>query len=353
MKYQTADLLICPHCLPEETPLALSVSAEEVGPDGSSEIAEGTLACSRCGAVYPVTGGLGRLVPADPAVPADPVDSAGGMEPSGGANQRSARTDYEDPDLIASYLWSHYGDLAGDEEAGDAYPCWCEAMGNPAGQIIDIGAAVGRLNFEMSRTAELSVGVDLSAGLVEAARTLRRRGVIDAELVVEGHIRRTRRFLLRTEGKGNEIGKHKENAAPIRVERTDFLLADALRLPFPSSVFSAAASLNIVDKVPSPRSHLMEAGRVLAKEGARLLFSDPYSWSAAVAPADCWLGGSHADARRGSEGVCSILCSEASEEGRTFFPPMKLTAEGSAIWKIRHHENRYELIYSKYMVFDR
>jgi hypothetical protein len=69
------------------------------------DITEGTLQCSRCGWVYPIQKGIAFL----------------NLQQS-----KASRTlnRYETLPVLSSYLWSHYGDLLGDEQATDAYSRW-------------------------------------------------------------------------------------------------------------------------------------------------------------------------------------------------------------------------------------
>ena len=60
--------------------------------------------------------------------------------------------------MVSSYLWSHYGDILGDPEASSAYAEWAGLMNGGAGMALDIGSAVGRFAFEMSRTRDFVVG---------------------------------------------------------------------------------------------------------------------------------------------------------------------------------------------------
>ena len=97
MKKALLDLFICPGCLPEENRLQ-----ETIYEASKEEITRGTLTCSRCRCVYPIQQGMAFLNP----------------EPSAASRTQSR---YESLPVLSSYLWSHYGDLIGDEQATDAY----------------------------------------------------------------------------------------------------------------------------------------------------------------------------------------------------------------------------------------
>ncbi len=56
MKRQLLDILACPVC--RHHPLELKETRTE-----GEEIEEGSLTCPRCGAVYPITGGIPDMLP--------------------------------------------------------------------------------------------------------------------------------------------------------------------------------------------------------------------------------------------------------------------------------------------------
>lgn len=58
MKKKLVELLVCPHCLPEEYPLAADILQESDG-----DIETGTLKCPQCAARFPITEGVALLDP--------------------------------------------------------------------------------------------------------------------------------------------------------------------------------------------------------------------------------------------------------------------------------------------------
>jgi SAM-dependent methyltransferase len=302
MQRRLLELLICPRCLPAEKPLRASMC--ELRGD---EVYAATLDCPKCRATYPICDGLATLLPAD-----------------------AAEDLYTSSDRLASYLWSHYADLEDDPDAHQAFPAWgrlCAGAGTPA---LDAGCAVGRLSFELARQSELVIGIDRAAGFVLAARTLAHTHRLGYELVSEGHLNEARTVRL---------------PADLPRGRVEFLVADALALPFPASLFGTAASLNLLDRVPLPRLHLTELNRVSRKTGATLLLASPWSWAAGPATPEEWLGGrqSGPGAGVGRENVRRLL----ERMGR---PPWRVVDNGRISWTIRHHRNHFELIHSDYLL---
>lgn len=304
MKKDLLEILICPRCLPRETPLSLLN-----GKSLENDIKDGLLTCSSCGSSFPIEDGVAFL-----AAPPDP----------------SAR--YETAPLLSSYLWSHFGDIMGEDGASDAYARWSDLMEARPGPCLDIGCAVGRFAFEMTKKSDLVIGIDSSASFIRAARELAVKGKKPFSLVVEGDITRPAEVVLPDDWD---------------LSRVEFIVADALALPFPKETFSSLAGLNLIDKLPEPITHFCETNRVAKAAQAQFLFSDPFSWSAEAAAQKNWLGGTEEGpwAGRGPDNVAALL----SGEKGPLAPAWHLADAGSISWKIRTHENHYELIVSRYI----
>lgn len=308
MKKTLLDLLVCPSCLPHENKLVGRIQREEEG-----DMVEGVLECRRCGRSYPVREGIAFLDPRGEVAP--PTESK-----------------YETPAVVSSYLWSHYGDLLGDGEASDAYRQWASLLSGTDGPAIDLGSAVGRFSFEMTTKSHFVVGIDNSVSFVRSARELmvrRRKGI---SLREEGNLSREETLVLRDDWRSDNV---------------EFIVGDALALPFPSHTFSRLASLNLIDKVPLPLKHLQELNRVARSEGVELLLSDPFSWSTDVARPEDWLGGTQKGpfAGRGLDNVKALL---GGKDG-WIRPAWTPGGQGHIWWKIRTHANHFELIRSCYV----
>jgi uncharacterized protein YbaR (Trm112 family) len=304
MKKILAGKLVCPACLPQEYPLQLDVRSDE-----AEDVVDGTLTCRHCDRCFPIRDGIAFLDP--------------GRQENRQANR------YEQEEVVSSYLWSHYGDLLGDEQATDAYRRWAGLMEPHLGLALDLGGAVGRFTFEMSHKCDLAVGVDKSLAFIKAARRFMQEGEL--------------RFTLKDEGLlGREVVIRRP--AQWQPERVEFIVADAQRLPFAAHTATSVASLNLVDKLPFPDSHLQEMSRVAGTSGSQLLLSDPFSWSTEAAEIDQWLGGKKEGpyAGKGLDNIMAIL-----RHGHAgLFPGWQVTHRDHVWWKIRSHSNHYELIRS-------
>jgi len=313
MKRIITQFLVCPACLPKEFPLELSSVRER-----DDDIVSAELCCRKCKKRYPIREGIAVLVPEPEAV-------------TGGGQWK-----YEEAGTVDRYLWSHYADLMQAPDAGTAYAGWAALLAGQSSASFDAGCAVGRLTFEMSLRSELAIGCDLSSAFIRTARRLSSERCIGFSLPLEGNLRETFRFDLPNEW---------------RPDRVEFIIADALALPFAAGTFQQVASLNLIDRVRYPLAHLFDISRVARPNDASFLFSDPFSWSTANTPEERWLGGmtDGPNAGRGIDNVSALL------EGRQkiIAPPWRITGRGSVDWRLRSHRNHFEMIRSEYLTAER
>lgn len=307
MKRELAEILICPACLPLEHSLICSAEMSD-----GNDVLEGQLICKGCARAYPIREGIANLIPA--------------------ANTTMAQLRYEEDFMVSSYLWAHYADMIGDPDALDTYDHWAKKLEAPTGRCLDAGCAVGRITLEMSATADFAVGIDRSEPFIRWARRILHN--------------ETTTFSMKTEGSLTEL-KTIIAADHWRPERAEFILADALVMPFPSSIFATATSINILDKIANPLGHIIEMNRVARREEAHLFISDPFSWSEKYAPSLQWLGGKESGRFSGSglRNINMLLIGK----NQVIQPSWNVREQGYAWWKIRNHINHFELIRSQYI----
>lgn len=310
MKRKILEFLICPDCLPDEISLVLE-SASSL-----DDVPEGTLRCPACGGEFPIKGGVAGLVP------------------TSGEAVRPSR--YETPALLSAYLWSHYADLFGDPEASSAYAEWAAQISCSQGAGLDAGCATGRFAFEMARRCDFVIGLDRSESFIAAARELLLTRRLVFQITEEGRLQTERTLLL---------------PESWELKNVEFIAGDAQALPFRSGVFSCVSSLNLIDKVPVPLTHVREMDRVARKAGSQFLISDPFSWSEEVSVPENWLGGVAGGEFAGSgfDNLAGLL----SGTGRMIPLPWRIARSGAVWWKIRNHRNHFELIRSLYIKAER
>ena len=253
--------LICPACLPKEYPLRATVDREIDG-----DIITGILSCAKCNSRFPLRDGIACLLPAPDTGPA--------------LGERR----YEEEGMTARYLWSHYGDLSGFTDCGDANRQWAQTLTGHVASSFEAGCSVGRMTFEMAARSELAVGCDLSHSFVKTARRLARDRHLTFNLPLEGNLLEDFTVTLPDSW---------------RTDNVEFIIADALRIPFARDTFCRVASINLLDRVNHPLAHLFEMNRVARTQNASFFLADPFSWSTGPAPEERWLGGTMTGPYRG------------------------------------------------------
>jgi SAM-dependent methyltransferase len=305
--------LICPACLPKEHRLLPSISQEKDG-----DIIAGYLSCTCCTRRFPIKEGIALLLP-----DTDTERSAGHWR-------------YEDPDTLNRYLWSHYADLHGDSENLEANAAWADGLADGAESALDAGCSVGRIAFEMAGKSGWAVGCDLSQSFIQTARRLARERTLTYSLPLEGVLRETFRIKL---------------PDCWQTDHLEFVVADALRLPFAKETFQQIASLNVLDRVGYPLAHLFEMNRVAYRRKASFLFASPFSWTSSGIPEERWLGGTLQGPYkgRGRDNVRTLL----EGKGKLLSPPWQISHMGSIQWKMRSHCNHCESFRSDVLIAER
>jgi uncharacterized protein YbaR (Trm112 family) len=305
--------LICPACLPREHRLELTADRERDG-----DVTAGHLSCRACRRRFPIRDGVALLLPNPDA------------GPSGGQWR------YEEAGMVDRYLWSHYGELAGVPANGAANEAWAGQLAATGGAALDAGCAVGRMTFEMAARCAWAVGCDLSLNFIKAARRLARERELTFSLPLEGNLRETFRIRLPDQWRSDNL---------------EFIVADALALPFAAGTFQQAASLNLLDRVAYPLAHLVELTRTATDRKASLLLASPFSWTTSAAPEEKWLGGT-VDGRFPGSGAANVRALLEGKEN-LLAPPWNVARTGEITWKMRSHRHHHELITSQFLMAER
>lgn len=236
---------------------------------------------------------------------------------------------YETDKLLSEYLLFHYGSPEQIVPANfpemirfSGFPVRCvsETVQSdlvPANaRALDIGCAVGRSSFELTRYCSEVVGVDSSRKFIAAAQSVRDTGYAQFDRIEEGRLAtRLQNFL----------------PADIRRHRVRFVQGDAQYLPADLGVFDIVLAANLIDRLREPLNFLRRLP-VLVKPGGQLIITSPYTWLEDFTPAANWLGGFERDERPFS----------THERLETELPDFMLLSRKDLPFLIREHARKYQ-----------
>lgn len=191
---------------------------------------------------------------------------------------------YEDPKILDEYLLFHYGRQADILDPKVKWPPGMEqaldfAVRTPghfsnrhAARGLDLGCAVGRSSFEMSRTCDKVIGLDYSHSFIAAANCMKEEGRIDYSRLDEGVI--TTRLAA-------------ELPQGIDGHRVEFMQGDAMRLPENLGRFDRVHAANLLCRLTDPVLLLERLGDLVEKNG-ELILATPCTWLENFTPAENW-----------------------------------------------------------------
>jgi putative 4-mercaptohistidine N1-methyltranferase len=191
---------------------------------------------------------------------------------------------YETDQLLAEYLLFHFGT---EEEILPCQQSWPQGMRealdfavrtpshfskNLVGRGLDLGCAVGRSAFEMSRYCREVVGIDFSHGFIRAAQA-----ICDGESV--GYDRREEASLV--------TRLYAVAKVPAPTSRVIFQQGDAMDLPAELGSFDRVHAANLLCRLPEPE-RLLSRLPSLVKAGGELVLATPCTWLENFTPRENW-----------------------------------------------------------------
>lgn len=190
---------------------------------------------------------------------------------------------YESSKQLSEYLLFHYGTL---EEILPWPMGPRESLGFPVrtvghiesrqgGRCLDVGCAVGRSSFEMSRWADEVIGIDFSSNFIGAARSIGKQESLNYERIDE------------VPSSSSLIARLPQGVNPDRVH---FEQGDAMALRSDLGVFDVVHAANLVCRLPRPLAFLKRLPG-LVKSGGRLVLATPCTWLEEFTPRSEWPGG--------------------------------------------------------------
>lgn len=194
---------------------------------------------------------------------------------------------YEDQKLLSEYLLYHYGS---EEEILPSSAAWPSGMRAAldftvrttahftkpyAERSLDLGCAVGRSSFEMSRTCEQVLGIDYSHSFIDAAHALRERHSLSYSRHDEAHLATDLIAIL---------------PAGILPGRVRFQQGDAMNLPADIGGFDRVHAANLICRLSEPLL-LLERFPELVNAGGELILATPCTWLEDFTAKENWPNG--------------------------------------------------------------
>lgn len=196
---------------------------------------------------------------------------------------------YETRKLLGEYLLFHYGN-ADEILPDDAPSAMHEALdfavrttehfgSHEVGRGLDLGCAVGRSAFEMSRTCAEVIGIDFSRSFIDAAESLRTGSILPYQRLEEAHVSTDLEARLPED---------------FETERLHFETGDAMNLRADLGSFDRVHAANLLCRLPEPQ-RLLDRLPSLVKPGGELVLATPCTWLAEFTPPENWPAGSTFD----------------------------------------------------------
>lgn len=252
---------------------------------------------------------------------------------------------YETPQMLNEYMLLHYGSvketisfefgpleaLNFPERCAQLVIQWAKQLESKTERALDLGCSVGRATFEMTRSFQQVIGLDLSSSFIKAANHLKEQGNFT--------------YFCKDEG---ELGRQltAKISEEIERERVSFRQADACAVPPELKGFDAVLLANLICRLPSPKACLARMGgtRGLVRPGGLLVITSPYTWMEEFTPKEVWLGGYKKDNLPiySLDGLVSLLGDE-----------FKLIHQEDMPLLIREHSRKYQYIVAHTTVWQR
>ena len=192
---------------------------------------------------------------------------------------------YDSDEALEQYLLFHYGTpeqicpVLPEARVACGFPARC--VSEPLHNIVlsgkrralDLGCAVGRSSFELSRHFDEVVGIDFSHRFVAAAEQMGRERIATVTAPREGEIRDEMRLAL---------------AGDFPAEQVKFEQGDACALRPDLGTFDLVLMANLIDRLPDPARCLARLP-ALIPSGGWLIITSPYTWLEQYTPREKWL----------------------------------------------------------------
>jgi putative 4-mercaptohistidine N1-methyltranferase len=256
---------------------------------------------------------------------------------------REIDVQYSAPSTKPSPLWSPASLPLFDKTCAEQYASVIAkvvaAHGTPTGRVLDLNCSVGRRTFELAKTFDECVGMDITARHIQVASRLQEGEMVRYTVPCEGTINTFHEVTT------DALGLVEEATRCSFVQQPDLANLDTDGLKFGD--FDLVVCANVLEKQPSPKGVLANVAHFV-RPGGLLVIGSTYSWDAAVTPRKNWVGGYKCDTSGenmpGIDAIANELKGkfvrldadenhEAYEAKRSTFRSMELEISEISVWK--------------------
>jgi putative 4-mercaptohistidine N1-methyltranferase len=191
---------------------------------------------------------------------------------------------YESDKILAEYLLFHFGSAEEILPSGHSWPTGMrEALDFPVRTVghfspgvvdrgLDLGCAVGRSAFEMSRSCREVIGIDFSNAFIQAAEALR----VGRSLAYD-----------RREEAASVTALEARIPSGVDAARLRFIQGDAMALPEDLGTFDRVHAANLLCRLTEPMK-LLDRLPALVNPGGELVLATPCTWLEEFTPSRNW-----------------------------------------------------------------
>ena len=245
---------------------------------------------------------------------------------------------YENEEMLSEYLLFHYGDNT------EYFPFnWDinfslnfhkkvveivqeNTNSQQTKNALEIGCAVGRACFELSKTFDNVCGIDFSSSFIKSANRIKNSKELEFEYKESGHTKKHSFFCLDKE---------------THPERITFEVGDAMNLQSSLGEFDAVIMINLIDRLPDPKKLLSEVHRFVKPDGVLLIVS-PYTWLSDFTKKENWLTAKPGESIETKENIKTHL-------DKNF----EFLKQEDVPFLIREHQRKYQLSVSEATLWKR
>ena len=237
---------------------------------------------------------------------------------------------YETQELLTQYLLFHYGsgsdilpyDFGPKEGLYFPVRCISECVKIAGAKALDLGCAVGRSTFELSKYFNTVVGIDYSETFIDYANRIKNQKKLNFSIKEEGEVFREVEVTLPSD---------------LNPERVSFFHADVQNLGEEFFSNDLVLAANLLCRLQKPKEFL-ELTKDLVRVGGQLVLISPYSWLSEYTDPQHWFSAKGSSEER----IIEILSDSFILKFKKELP-----------FLIREHSRKFQWGVSQALIFER